>query len=86
MEIFDSNNSSSSDIMWESWETGVELRNSHVMWIAGDLKSTIGGPGAGGRGPGAGGLYSYSSLSGEGRLCSKRGYFFKASSIVPVYS
>ena len=36
--------------MWESWETGVELRNSHVMWIAGDLKSTIGGPGAGGRG------------------------------------
>ena len=52
MEIFDSNNSSSSDIMWESWETGVELRNSHVMWIAGDLKSTIGGPGAGGRGPG----------------------------------
>lgn len=45
MEIFDSNNSSSSDIMWESWETGVELRNSHVMWIAGDLKSTIGGPG-----------------------------------------
>ena len=79
MEIFDSNNSSSSDIMWEPWETGVELRNSHVMWIAGDLKSTIGGPGAGG-------LYSYSSLSGEGRLCSKRGYFFKASSIVPVYS
>lgn len=55
MEIFDSNNSSSSDIMWESWETGVELRNSHVMWIAGDLKSTIGGPGAGARGPGAGG-------------------------------
>lgn len=50
MEIFDSNNSSSSDIMWESWETGVELRNSHVMWIAGDLKSTIGGPGPGGRG------------------------------------
>ena len=51
MEIFDSNNSSSSDIMWESWETGVELRNSHVMWIAGDLKSTIGGPAPG---PGAG--------------------------------
>ena len=72
--------------MRESWETGVELRNSHVMWIAGDLKSTIGRPGAGGRGPGAGGLYSYSSLSREGRLCSKRGYFFKASSIVPVYS
>ena len=90
MEIFDSNNSSSSDIMWESWETGVELRNSHVMWIAGDYiwnqQSAGRGPGAGGRGPGAGGLYSYSSLSGEGRLCSKRGYFFKASSIVPVYS
>ena len=76
MKIFDSNNSSSSEIMWE---TGVELGNSHVVWIAGDLKSTVGGPGAGGRGITGG--YSYSSLSGEGRLCSKRGYFFKASSL-----
>ena len=45
MKIFDSNNSSSSEIMWE---TGVELGNSHVVSIAGDLKSTVGGPGAGG--------------------------------------
>lgn len=77
MKIFDSNNSSSSEIMWE---TKVEFGNSHVMWIAGDLKSTIGGPVA--AWPGAGGLYSYSSLSGEGRLCSKRGYFLR----LPVYS
>ena len=56
MKIFDSNNSSSSEIMWE---TKVEFGNSHVMWIAGDLKSTIGGPVA--AWPGAGGLYSYSS-------------------------
>ena len=85
MKIFDSNNSSSFEIMWE---TGVEFGNSHVMWIAGDLKSTIGGPGAA---PGinmfstfirpAGDCTPVSSLSGEGRLCSKRGYFFKASCI-----
>lgn len=50
MEIFDSNNSSSSDIMWESWETGVELRNSHVMWIAGGFE--INNRRAGSRGPG----------------------------------
>lgn len=84
MEIFDSNNSSSSDIMWESWETGVELRNSHVMWIAGDLKSTIGGPVAGGRGPGD--CTPTVAFPGKGGSAQKEGTFFKASSIVPVYS
>jgi len=45
MKIFDSNNSSSSEIMWE---TGVEFGNSHVVWIAGDLR--INNRRAGGRG------------------------------------
>ena len=82
MEIFDSNNSSSSDIMWESWETGVELRNSHVMWIAGDLKSTIGGPGAGGRGPGAegrgpGDCTPTVAFPGKGGSAQKEGTFLR---------
>ena len=75
MEIFDSNNSSSSDIMWESWETGVELTNSHVMWIAGDLKSTIGGPGAGGRGPGD--CTPTVAFPGKGGSAQKEGTFLR---------
>lgn len=40
MKIFDSNNSSSEKM----WETGVEFGNSHVKWIAGNLKSAGRGP------------------------------------------
>lgn len=61
--------------MWESWETGVELRNSHVMWIAGDLKSTIGGPGAGVRGPGD--CTPTEAFPGKGGSAQKEGTFLR---------
>ena len=46
-----------------------------MMWIAGDLKSTIGGPGAGVRGPGD--CTPTEAFPGKGGSAQKEGTFLR---------